>query len=194
VQSALCECLEKALGPHSNYYAIDGGTWPPKAILRIPSPGQVALTTIGVCLQPQPTVELHYEDPSPHRRIELGIGLDGSLSDDAIKKVASYLSGQTKLPWAKFTFLGHGHSIPADVVAELSGGQLSCVLLVQPSLGAPDVTMPGFRDDPVNLLWMIPISEQERQFAQANGSAELINRLERAGVNWIATMRRKSVC
>lgn len=194
LQTELCERLEKALGQHSNYYAIDGGNWPPKAILRIPSRGHVVLTTIGVCLQPQPKVELHYKDPSPHLRIELGIGLDGSFADDAIKKVASYISGQTSLPWAKFTFLGPGHSIPSDVMAELSKGQLSFVLLVKATLGAPDVTLPRFRGDPINSLWMIPITEQERQFAETNGSSQLVNRLESAGVNWVATMRRKSVC
>jgi hypothetical protein len=194
LQGELCEVVEKALGRHSNYYVIDGGHWPPKAILRIPSRGRVALATTGVCIQPQPAVEMRYEDPLPYRRIELGIGLDDALSDEAIKKVASYMSGQTGLPWSRFTFLGHGHSIPSDVAAELSGGQLPFVLLVQRTLGAPDVTLPKFRGDPINLLWMIPISEQERQFAQANGSAELIKRLERAGVNWIATMHRKSVC
>ena len=58
----------------------------------------------------------------------------------------------------------------------------------------PDVTLPKFRGDPINSLWMIPITEKERQFAETNGSSELVNRLERAGVNWVATMRRKSVC
>lgn len=194
LRDELCGCLEKNLGRHSNYYAIDGGNWPPKAILRIPLRESVALATIGVCIRPQPKVELHYEDPSSHRRIELGVGLDASLPDEAVKKMASYISGQTQLPWSNFTFLGKGHTIPSDVAAELSGGQLPFVLLVNHALGSLDVALPHFRGDPINLLWMIPISETERKFAETNGSTELVSRLERAGVNWIASMQRSSVC
>ena len=190
----LCGSLESKFGRHSNYYAIDGGNWPPKAILRIPSNRNVVLVTIGVCIRPQPQIEVHYDDPAPHRRIELGIGLDASLSDDAVKKFASYISAQSNLPWSNFTFLGNGHTIPSDVSAELSGGRLPFVLLVSSSLGAPGVALPKFQCDPINLLWMIPISESERRFAEDHGSSELSNRLERGGINWIATMRRASVC
>jgi hypothetical protein len=194
LQPALCAAVEDVLGPHSNYYGIDGGNWPPKAILRIPSAERVALVTIGVGLLPQPRVELHFEDPAPHRRIELGIGLDAALADEAIKKFVSYISGQSGFPWSRFTFLGHGHTIPSDVAAELSGGRLSSVLLIKGGLGAPELSWPEFRGDPVHTLWMIPISEGELRLAMDCGSAELIDRLARAGVNWIADMRRKSVC
>lgn len=194
LRDELCGSLERAFGRHSNYYAIDGGNWPPKAILRIPAPGRVVLATIGVSIRPQPKVEMHYEDPSSHRRIELGIGLDASLSDDAIKKFASYISAQSNLPWSNFTFLGHGHTIPSDIAAELSGGCLPFVLLVKTSLGSPAVGLPRFQDDPASLLWMIPISERERQFAEANGSSELVSRLERANVTWIASMQRPCSC
>ena len=194
LRDELCGSLEGRFGRHSNYYAIDGGNWPPKAILQIPSSGNVVLATIGVCIRPQPKIEMHYKDPAPHRRIELGIGLDASLSDDAIKKLASYISAQSNLPWSNFTFLGKGHTIPSDVSSELSGGRFPFILLVTSSLGAPSVPLPQFQGDPVRLFWMIPISESERRFAEDHGSAELINRLERSGVNWIATMRRASVC
>lgn len=36
IQNSLTSRIEQTLGRHSNYYAIDGGNWPPKAILRIP--------------------------------------------------------------------------------------------------------------------------------------------------------------
>jgi len=38
MQDALLSAIEKTLGRHTNYYAIDGGQWPPKAIVRIPRP------------------------------------------------------------------------------------------------------------------------------------------------------------
>jgi hypothetical protein len=44
----------------------------------------------------------------------------------------------------------------------------------------PDVSnppLPTFRDDPVSVLWMIPISDREREFAIQNGSSALFERL-----------------
>lgn len=193
MQDSYCQSLEGMLGRRSNYYALGGGKWPPKAMLRIPSQQHVVLVTLGMSIRPQPRIETHYPDPAPYRRIELGMGLESSLADEDVKKFASYISGQTNLPWSRFTFLGHGHTLPSDVAGELSGGRLPFVLLVRGALGAPDVKLPDFHGDPVNLLWMIPISEKERRFAETNGSSELSDRLEREGVNWIAKLDRNSV-
>jgi hypothetical protein len=35
IQSSLLSTIESALGSHSHYYAIDGGEWPPKGLIRI---------------------------------------------------------------------------------------------------------------------------------------------------------------
>ncbi|HEY1107735.1 MAG TPA: hypothetical protein VGE76_03855, partial [Opitutaceae bacterium] len=121
-QTAGCDAITHALGASSNYYAIDGGKWPPKALLRIPLNSETLLTTVGMALRPQPGAELHYEDPSPYRRIELGAIVDSVAGDAAIKGVASYLSAQSCYPWERHTFFGDGHTLPADVFGKLSRG------------------------------------------------------------------------
>jgi hypothetical protein len=194
LQPALTSSLEKVFGKHDHYYAIDECKWPPKAILRLPARGPLVLATIGMCIRPQPKVECHYEDPSPHRRIELAIGLEASLPEEVIQQAATYLSSQSNLPWSAFSFLGPGHTVTADPLGGLSGGRLNCVLLTDHALGVPQVEMPRYRDDPVKLLWLIPITQQELQFSQINGSAELVRRLEHAGVGWVTSLNRKSVC
>ncbi len=176
-QSAGCVAVTRALGVYSNYYAIDGGNWPPKALLRIPRNADVLLVTVGVALRPQPGAELHYEDPSPHRRIELGAVVDAAVGDAAVKRVASYLSAQSCYPWERHTFFGDGHTMPADVFAELSGGRLSFALFLAKPPGVPAVNFPSFRGDPVTLLWMIPISAKEQLFAEEHASAALVARL-----------------
>jgi hypothetical protein len=193
LQEKSVKAVEKPLGPHSNYYAIDGGAWPPKALLRIPSARSIHLVTIGVSIRPQPSVENCYDDPSPHRRIELAMGIDISVPDPVVSRMAQYISAQTRLPWDQFTFLGEGHTIPSVELAEVSNDQLNFFLLTRHGLGVPQIELPPFRGDPINVLWMIPISTAEQQFTAANQSASLLPRLETAGVTWASTFRRSSV-
>jgi hypothetical protein len=50
--------------------------------------------------------------------------------------------------------------------------------------------MPKFSDGPVNLLWLIPISESERQPAESEGVDQLEEHLQAAGVGWLARSRK----
>lgn len=183
-QDRMCSVLERLVGKHSNYYAIDGGAWPPKALLRVPADDDVLLMTIGVSLRPMPRVEMHYKEPSPHRRIELATCVARSIPDAAIKRIASYISAQTALPWCNHTFLGDGHTLPADIFAELSNGVLSFALLQARPSGAPDLPVPPFRGDPITYLWMTPISAREQAFAEEHGSSALAKKLAASGYDW----------
>jgi hypothetical protein len=172
VQDALISRIECDFGKHSNYYAIDGGNWPPKAILRIPREDGVVLATIGVSLRPQPMVEMSTETPELLRRIELAALLPVDWSDQAIKQFASYISAQSGLPWSHYTWLGHGHTIPCD---SWQNPQFTAALLVnnlhtRRSLG-------NQFGDPINVLWFVPINEEERQIAMDHGSDTLLARL-----------------
>ena len=115
--------------------------------------------------------------PSCYRRIELAACLDLSFGDSVTEEVAAYISGQSGLPWSQNTWLGHGHTLPADVFERHTSGRMPFVIFSDrnPAVSAP--TLPPFRDDPVSVLWMIPISERERDFAVRNGSAALFERL-----------------
>lgn len=61
--------------------------------------------------------------------------------------------------------------------------------LLRPA-GAPSVAMPDFRGDPVNILWMLPITGAERDLAMSQGSEALAKRLASAGHGWIHRDRR----
>jgi hypothetical protein len=170
------------LGEYTCYYAIDGGDWPPKAMMSIPVSDGVALVTLGVSLRPQPQVDAAFDDPSPHRRIELGTCLsEACASDEDVERMARYISAQTELPWAELTWLGDHHTIPCDSVP---GGDFSAMLLVSDAPDAPSLNMPIFRDDHVRMLWLIPISEAERDHAREHGSDALIKLLWESGCTW----------
>jgi hypothetical protein len=189
VQDNQIAAYAKAIGNHEKYYAIDGGAWPPKALLRTQVTGGVAFTSVGLCLRPQPSVEMATEDPAPYRRIELGMGLASDMSPH-FDKLAAYLSGQSSLPWTSFSWLGPGHTIPCDV---LTGAGFVAVLLLYAPAGSPVVTLPAFRGDPVNLLWAVAITERERALAMESGSDALVELLARAGVGWLTRVRHSVV-
>jgi len=176
-QDKMLGALQQAYGPHSRYFAIDGGNWPPKALVWFNQHSSAILATIGVSMRSQPSVEQFVENPSSFQRIELGACLDLSVGESTIKEVAAYISGQSGLPWSQNTWIGHGHTLPSDVFERHSAGRMPFVIFSNqhPVLITP--ALPAFRDDPVSILWMIPISGQEREFAIQNGSSALFKRL-----------------
>jgi len=176
---------EKFVGEHAKYYAIDGDDWPPKALIRATVGDAEVMVTLGVCVRPQPGVEGTVDRPEDHRRIELAACLPAGLADDEVLRMGGYLSAQTNLPWSLLTWLGDGHTIPCDATpASLGGERFPAALLVKDPPGAPSLALPDFRDDPVNLLWVIPITDAQRKEAIEGGSDALKEKLWADGVTW----------
>jgi hypothetical protein len=175
-RDAVIQAIESALGRHSNYYAIDGGQWPLKAALRIPRADGTVFVTAGMSLVPQPSVELYSDDWRALRRIELAATLPLGWPDDAVKRFGAYLSGQSRLPWNTYTWLGGGHTIPCDA---WRNPDYTAALLVRDHPAAGSVQGATALGDPVSVLWFIPVSESERQLAIDEGSAVLERQLPR---------------
>ena len=186
------EAIESRFGKHSNYYAIDGENWPPKALLRIRGEDSVILFTIGMTLRPQPKVELYYDDPSPYRRVELAISLSPKLSEDETMAVAGYLSAQSDYPWSAYTFLADGHTMRSDEFGKISEDRLRFALMRSEQLDAKMV-LPTFRGDSVKILWLTPISEREQLYAMEIGSSMLAEALGKAGYDWAHDFRRSEL-
>lgn len=185
IQDSQYRAYEQHLGAYDKYYAIDGGAWPPKALIRTPVPGGFAITTIGVSLRVQPGAELSGEPGAPFRRIELGM----ELSDEMMvhyDAAANYTSSQTNLPWHRITWLAHHHTIPCDA---FPGTEFTAVLLTNDPHFGPAIPLPEFRGDRVALLWLLPITAGERELAIELGSAELAARLGAAGVSCLSRRR-----
>jgi hypothetical protein len=174
VQSSQISQLEEIFGSHTNCYAIDGGQWPPKAMMRFAWKGRTVLVTVGVALRPQPNVEMATEAPDRLRRIELGAVLPGSWSEEAVQRIGRYISGQCNLPWSNYTWLGPGHTLSCD---SWQNQHHTMALLQQEHSGAPRVALESVLGDPVNVLWFVPISAEERQVAIDQGSEYLASRL-----------------
>lgn len=82
-----------------------------------------------------------------------------------------FLSVGAAYPWRENTFLAHGHTIPFRQIAGFAA-----VLLVNPKL-VPELECPEyepFRGDAVNLLWVVPITDEVYQFAQEHDIDETL--------------------
>src|SRR5258706_316377 len=96
-QDSAVDVLRRLFRRESNYYAIDGGRWPPKALFRFDHEGASIFCTSGVGLRAQPAVESYTDNPSRYRRIELGMAIHGSNTDP--RSIGGFLSGQAAFPW-----------------------------------------------------------------------------------------------
>lgn len=63
LQHQYLDAITSALGPVKNYYGIDGGHWPPKALVTIEKGEVTYAVTLGVSIVPQPKVEQYTESP-----------------------------------------------------------------------------------------------------------------------------------
>ncbi len=186
VQARLLGAYERALGPHRTYYKIDGDRWPPRFLARFEPEGAVVLATGGMSVRPQPKVTEVHEDPRSVRRVELAFGLEPSLLGADPKLLLSWMSGQSALPWDRYTWLGRGHTITCRVIPQPADGpRFTHVLLADDPPGAPELSLPPFMGDPVRLLWLLPITAREHALAEAEGAETLLDRLRRAGAGAI---------
>jgi hypothetical protein len=184
--------MENTLGEHSKYYAIDGDEFPPRALLRFDLPDRYVLITVGVSLFCLPRVDHYFDDPSPHRRIELAAAVDRQCPETEVNRVGQYLSAQARYPWNHFIPLGHGHTMPCDSLpAMFDSRRFESVLFSQTMPGTPQFELPDFRGDRTNVLWLVPISQRERDFAKKSGSGALEQQLIRAGTTVVMRARKE---
>lgn len=211
-QSSVLGHLLTKLGPGGHYWHDVGGqfqtTEPADATgtgAVTPSPGAPVvgvserpardgrdfgvLASVGMSCQRMPTVELYEDDVSAYARIELAVAttLPAPRAGSIFPWLAQY-------PWRSVTWFA-----PGDVVKWYHrpetfplGPQWEGVLLLDdPSRlagpAAPDMSGFSFGGDPVRWLWLVPITDEERRFAKAEGSNALIRRLAAEGRSWVVS-------
>ncbi len=176
-QDAFMAAYERVLGSHTRYFAIDGDHWPPKALIQINSGGLTYLLTLGISLRPQPKVEMYHDDPTDFRRFEFGACFASNISADTISRFGNYISGQSNLPWERFTFFGNGHTIGCDNFAgDPHLKPFNSILLLDAPPGVPELNPPRMFGEKVSLLWTVPITAREREMAERDGSKSITGR------------------
>lgn len=160
-------------GPQEQYYAIDGGRFPTKALVTGRREGVRYGFTLGVSALCQPLVEQYWpqDDPAARRRIELAFAAREGIPEEQWMAALGRLSGATNIPWGEISCLGHGHTISFGDA--LPG--FPAVLLVDSrrlaGIAAPEFG--SFLGEPVTLLWAVPITQREYDVALQSQEAVL---------------------
>ena len=165
------ECLsvlESKFGSHVKYYAIDGGFFPPKALVKFEVKGITYLFTVGVSLISQPMVEMYTETPETKRRIEIALAIETKTFTKNEKNILQYISAQTTIPWQNLSWLGHGHTISAADVFSSEFPNVVCVGANE-CAKLPSVSLPSFDDDTTNILWLMPVTEEDTAVIKDEG-------------------------
>lgn len=152
--------LEATDAPPQNYFSIDGNKFPPRGMVQIDRSDSTVLLTVGMALLPQPMVELATNEPSRFRRIELGLKIPREVATDlVVNEARKKISQLAAYPWSHLTWLGSGHSCSFSGVFQ----DREHAMLIDDALVRNDSSdgMPRFRDDPVNLLWLAPVSQRD---------------------------------
>lgn len=147
LQAEVVARYDKCFGKENQkqYYSIDGGNFPPRGLVRYETRSETILVSVGMSLCPQPAVELSVEQPSEHRRIEIGTKVthvDSGPDAEKVEAAMRSLSTWAGYPWRNQSWLGHGHTIDFS--------ELGKARLVRDN----EIESLNFRSDPVRLLWI----------------------------------------
>lgn len=171
VQDFHMETLYKFFGKEEKYYGIDGGKFPPKALVQGRKDNIIYGITLGVSMIPMPKVEMTYQDEyKDYRRIELGFACN-DRHEALIKSFYSTMSGLSAYPWSELTFFGHGHTIPFNNIKGLD----YILFLNDRFLNLKDSPQYGeFMGEKINLLWLVPITAADREMIVKNGMTDYL--------------------
>lgn len=177
--------LEAALGKPTGSFSISSEPWPPRALAAFAKDGWTAAVTVGAGLRAQPGVDRDAGALAPKlRRIELGFCADLGLANEELRRMWGFVGTQVDYPWAVLRWLGNGHTLACDVAPGGPDKFPAVVLLTSPA-DVPNLVLPPIDGEPVNLLWIVPITANERAWARTHGSAALAAKLAAAGVGWV---------
>jgi hypothetical protein len=123
--------------------------------------------------------------PSEERPIELHLlsPVQSDLHVELLYIVAHYHRTGARLDWSHTVNFGRPW---------LEGATCSYGLISLPYLDGPDLELLKLNGPEVRCLWLLPITEDEREFKRANGLDALEEKLECAQVNYLDP-RRASV-
>lgn len=178
-QQELLDTYRQRFAADGDYFAIDGGQFPPRGMLQLDDGQRWTLLTVGMSLVPQPNVELSVDQPAWHRRVELGFQSPTPVDDALREAIRNRLAAIAAYPWRESAWLGHGHTIawlpngaPGDTSHPVALLVADSFLSEKSAAKARRLPLPDFRSDPTNLLWLLPISAREQQLLQQGGTLD----------------------
>jgi hypothetical protein len=98
-----------------------------------------------------------------------------------------------EMPFDDNTYLHWWHTVPNGMPMTANPSVLTSFFFLPPYFEVPDFSKFELDGDRVDFLWLVPITEAEREYAIEHGSQELEKRLEEAELSHVVDESRKSV-
>jgi hypothetical protein len=162
-------------------WEVPGEHFPLIKVLHFQTDCHDVLVTAGMSIYPQPAVEMFVENPTTLRRTEIALLLDRSSDPSAPPppmEIVNQLMGLALYPWHNFTYLAPGHT------CNLSVGDCQVGLLIDDDLGSKIAgidrfEIPAYREEQVNLLWLVPLdgATHDQLVAGTLNVAQYVSRL-----------------
>ncbi len=170
-RDSLLAHYESVFGPHTQYYAVTGRSYPPLAVVEFKrAPDDVIYATLGMSYQNMPQVELYFNEPQKHMRAEII-----TRREEAPEWMPGLLGRIGYFPWSENTFFTHGHSYESGLTEELSDFIFSSIydesLIPVP---APYTWEEGL---PVNFLYALPVEQEILLESRSVGSGRALERI-----------------
>ncbi|EMG08090.1 suppressor of fused protein [Leptospira interrogans serovar Grippotyphosa str. LT2186] len=202
IQEKRLSFLESIFGKHDKYWSADGGKYPQLGIARFQSekyPEILIYSTIGMSAQNMPTVELFHKDYENFSRIELIFAVKiGSEGLERSESWVPHLIGELiRFPWNMAKWFGNGHTIT------MSRKDPEALYLNFTSILFRDLT--SFSNTPdltglisengkrVRFLTLLPLSEEEKEYAQKDGIQSFERIWNEKGFPWYHDSERQSL-
>ncbi len=189
LQPKILAIYDEHFGESEKYFAIDDEQGAPRGLYVLEGKQKTVFATVALSLSPMPQIEMYTENRFDLNRIELGMMLGSEHCESNIQTVASWFSGACAIPWKNITFLGEGHTIAFDA---FNHPKFKSVLLTSKVAVLPKVEMENYNNSRINFLWLIPITEKERQYAIDEGSESIIDKINEIG-NDVFSLDRKEL-
>ena len=103
------------------------------------------------------------------------------------------LKGLAEMPFDNDTYLHWWHTIPNGMAMTAKPSLLTSFFFMPPYFEDEQFGTLQLDGDGVDFLWMVPITEAEREFAVTHGSQALEDRMRDAGLSHILDESRKSI-
>lgn len=172
MQQKHLEILGNFFSKNTGYYAIDDGKYPLRAVIEGERGGVTYGFTAFLSIFPQPEIGVYIRGAEQHRRIEFGFAARSGIRAINTEAYNCFMA-LAKHIYSHTEFFAHGHTNPWQGIPGFSA-----FLFVNPRAirGMESPAYPAFAGDPVNLLWAVPLKEQEYRFATEQGSDALLHR------------------
>ena len=95
------------------------------------------------------------------------------------ENILKYLSNGACLPWNEIGWISNGHTMRCDVLSN-NDIKFTNVLFVNNMFleNAPDLKFRNYRGDRVNILWLIPLTDEEEDLCEKTGAGELLENIK----------------